>query len=159
MNFEKYKRIPKKIRQNSHKTQLMLIPLLNVLYEYCRPFHDIKIQLDAGYYNNLSANDIVIKIIYDKEIISIAAIEIYRNSMIYDVVSYKESNISQMTEELKCSIDDINEILELINKKFIQKNLRKKVHRNILNFGITPDRIMQTGQVNTINQFRKNENI
>jgi hypothetical protein len=160
MNYNKYKNIPKKVKLNRHKTSLLLLPLVNEMYEYCRPYNDIKIKLDSRFYNNLSPNQLNLQIIYNKEIISIASTEsIHYEDMIYNVIYYIKNNKIDIIEELDIHVEDINEIFELIKNNFIKKILDKDLMRSIDEFGYRPNRIRQTGKSNTINKFAKNNNI
>jgi len=47
MNIDSYSKMQYSIAKNETKTTLYLIPLLNVLIEYCKPYKEIIVKLDV----------------------------------------------------------------------------------------------------------------
>ena len=165
--MESYKNLNNRIKKNYTKTTLYLIPLLNILIEYCKPYKEIIVKLNfISHAAFRDPHELYITVQYKNSIIKIECEktnkekDINGSFYISDQFGYKyKISILQKNkpneikniniEFLKNNIDTYKEILYLINKEFIFKIVQKV----LIDFRLSPERIIQHLNHNTLQRF------
>ena len=118
MNKNAFKNIPKNVRTNSiYKTNLHLLPLLNILIEYLKP------------------NELFIVLEYNNNLIYIDIVEHIGKIFNYHIYMIKK-NGRKIKNEDEYSMNDYKSILEYINRYTAIPNITTK----LIGLLIAPDK-------------------
>ena len=125
MNKNTYNKMPNSIKKNRLKTNLLILPLVNILFQEFRKYDDIKIEIFSMYHENNSPNTLGLQISYRNIIFSIVSTESIRyTEPIYNIFKINK-NKNNYEEMGYFTIDEIPNIIDMILENY-KKNITNK---------------------------------